>query len=110
MKKTLCAVLCLCATLAVAQSQTAKVTGYIPYENGGREIFLLKLQSNVAGGCNTTARFAIDSTALRFKGTQAAVMAAFHTQTDVTVSYTQTCGAWGNAWDISYVCVGSAAC
>jgi hypothetical protein len=110
MKKALFATLCLCTTLALAQSQTAKVTGYIPYDNGGRQIFLFQLQGNVSGGCNTSSRFAIDSSALRFKSTQAAVMAAFHTQTDVTVSYSQTCSAWGNSWDIAHVCVGSLPC
>jgi hypothetical protein len=110
MKKVLFATLCICTTLAVAQSQTAKVSGYVPYDSGGRQILIFQLQGNVSGGCNTTARFAIDSTSLRFKSTQAALMAAFHTQSNVTVAYSQTCSAWSNSWDIAHLCVGIVPC
>ncbi|PUE41087.1 hypothetical protein B9Z49_21190 [Limnohabitans sp. 2KL-51] len=110
MKKHLVAILCCFAAVASAQFQTAKVTGYIPYESGGRQIFIFQLEGNASGGCNTTSRFAVDSNSLKFKGTQAAIMASFHTQTDVTVVYAQTCGAWVNSWDVVAACVGNIPC
>jgi hypothetical protein len=110
MKKILFSILCLCATQASAQSQTSSITGYLPYQANGKQIFLFQLQGNVAGACNTTGRFAIDSSSLHFKSVQAAIMAAFHSQSTVTVAYAQTCNTWGNAWDISYVCVGNLPC
>jgi hypothetical protein len=93
MKNAVVASAFLCATMVAAQSQTAKVARYIPFDAGGKQVFILQLQGNVSGGCNTTGRFAIDSSLRRFKSAQAAVMAAFHTQTQVTVSYAQTCNA-----------------
>lgn len=110
MKSFVFAFLCLYGALTNAQTQAGKISGYLPYENGTKAILLMQLQGNVAGGCNTTGRFAIDVDAPRFKGTQAAVMAAFHTQADVKVIYSQTCNAFGNAWDIVAVCVGNLPC
>jgi hypothetical protein len=113
MKKTLTmAMLAVCVAGASGQtlSQTGKITGYIPYESGGKQIFLFQVQGVAAAGCNSTGRFALDSNALKFKATQAAVMAAFHSQSDVTVLYTQTCAAWSNSYDMSAVCVGTLAC
>ena len=93
-----------------ALSQTGKVTGYIPYEAAGKEVLIVQMQGNAAGGCNSTGRFAIDSSTMKFKGTSAAAIAAFHAQSDVTIIYTQTCNAWGNAWDIQSFCVGAISC
>jgi hypothetical protein len=83
---------------------------YIPYDDGSKQVFIFNFEGNVSGGCNSTARFAIDSTSLKFKGTTAALMVAYQSQTDVTVLYSQTCGAWGNAWDVRAVCVGKIPC
>ncbi len=110
MKKMLFAILYLYVTLASAELQTATVTGYIPYQTSGKQVLLFQLQGNVSGTCNDTARFAIDSSAVHFKNVLAAIMAAHHAQSTITVSYSKTCNAWGNAWDITHVCVGSIPC
>lgn len=106
MKPFLLLILCIVTSVAAAQSQSGKITGYIPYDAGGRQILVFQVEGNVSGGCNTTSRFAVDSNAPKFKGTQTAVMAAFHTQTDVKVLYSQTCTAHTNTWDVVAVCVG----
>lgn len=110
MKFIIFVVLCLYAALSGAEQQAGKITGYIPYESGGKAILIMQIQGNVSGGCNTTSRFAVDDSAPKFKGTQAAVIAAFHSQADVKVIYSQTCNAYGNAWDIVGVCVGNLPC
>ena len=84
--------------------------GYLPYEVDGKQLLIFKLQGNVSGGCNTEARFAVDSSSPKFKGTQVAVITAFHTQADVTVTYATACGAWSNSWDAVLVCVGAMSC
>lgn len=111
MKRLLLAVLLLFSGFAYGQQQqAAKIKGYIPYEAGGKELLILQLEGNVTGGCNTTGRFAIDSAQLKFKATRAAIMAAFHSQTPITVFYYQTCNSYGNSWDIAWVCVGNLPC
>jgi hypothetical protein len=111
MKKILFVVLLLVCSLAFAQqSQTAKITGYIPYDLDGKELLFVQLEGNRSGGCNVTARYAIDSSQLKFKGTRAALIAAFHTQTPVTIFYNETCNAYSNSWDIAWVCVGTIPC
>lgn len=110
MKRLLTVTSLLFASVAMAQSQTGKVGGYIPSQAGGKEIFVIQLQGNATGGCNSSGRFAISTDAPMFKNTAAALMAAYHTQADVTVYYSQSCNALGNAWDISYVCVGNVPC
>jgi hypothetical protein len=104
--------LLLAAGSACAQSysQAGTLNGYIPFDDGVKQILIFQLAGNAQGGCNTTARFAIDSNAPKFKGTMAAVMAAYHTQTPVTVVYTQTCNSWTNAWDVGHICVGQLPC
>jgi hypothetical protein len=100
----------LASTGAIAQSTTGKVTGYIPYANGNTQIFLFSVDSNLSGGCNTTARYTITSASAQFKSVQAAVMAAFHSQTPVMVYYSSTCNGWGNSWDLNSVCIGTIPC
>jgi hypothetical protein len=110
MKFVVILVLMLHTAIATAQSQSGKITGYIPYENGQNQVLIFQIQGNVSGGCNTTARFSIDSTSPKFKGTQAAVIAAYHSQADVQVLYAQTCNSWINSWDVRAVCIGSVPC
>jgi len=95
---------------AVAGFQTGRITGYIPYSDGDRQVFIISLDTGQVDGCNVTARYAIDSGSPRFKNTMAAAMMAFHSQTPVTVSYNTTCAAWSNSHDLSYVCVGALPC
>ena len=89
---------------------TGEVIGYLPYSSAGKEILVFKLSNNVSGGCNSSARFAIDDTSLRYKNTVSAVMAAFHSKTTIKVDYLSTCNAWGNSADIAYICVGEVGC
>ncbi len=95
---------------ANALGHTAKISGYIPYEMNGKEVLIFKLENNPSGGCNGTARFAIDSSSLKYKGGVAAIMAAFHAQSQVTVLYTQSCSSFSNAWDVQAICVGNIPC
>jgi hypothetical protein len=97
-------------TMAVADVQTAMVSGYINYSSGGKQIFLVKLVGGNSGACNTTGRYAIDSSVLHFKGTQAAIMAAYHGQATISINYSTTCNTWINSWDMLYACVGNMPC
>ena len=89
---------------------TGEVTGYIASEANGKELFVFQTAGQPANGCNTTARFAVDDSSLLYKGTQAAVIAAYHSKSQVRVYYKDTCNALGNAADIRWVCVGNIPC
>lgn len=93
-----------------AEFQTGVINGYIPYSSEGQEKFIIQLKNNVSGGGNTTSRFAIAESAANYDKIAAALMAAFHSKTPVTVSYQKTCNAWGNSYDFDFVCVGSIPC
>ncbi len=93
-----------------AAYQSGNISGYIPYSNGHKEIIIFKLNNNVAEGCNTTGRFAMDSNSPRYKATLSAIIAAFHSQTKVRVKYTPTCDSWGNSADAELICVGNIDC
>ena len=90
--------------------QGGKVTGYIPSDLNGKLLLLVRLEGNVSGGCNTSGRFAIDSSLPRYKSILVALMGAYHAQTPVMIAYTQTCNAFGNSWGIDYVCIGNVPC
>lgn len=90
-----------------AATQAGKIVGYVPYDANGKEMIFFQLQGNVSGGCNTTARFVIDSSSLKFRGTVAAIIAAYHAQADVTVIHQQSCSSWSNSWDAQAICVGN---
>ena len=103
------------STSTFAAKQSAKVTGFIPYSSTVKEILLFKLEGNVydpvgGEGCNTSGRFGIDSTNLKYKATLSAIIAAFHAQSTVTVHYLDTCDAFGNSADVKYICVGTINC
>lgn len=110
--KKLVAIMCLafCAMANAQSFQSAKITGFIPSDYQGKELFVVQIEGNASGGCNTSGRFAIDSSQPKFKSVRAAIMAAFFSQSPIVVAYTQTCNAFPNAWDLSYVCVGSIPC
>lgn len=112
MKKLLAITTVLFATTASAQTftQSGKVTGYIPFEGGANQVLLFNIESNPTGGCNTASRFAIDSTATKFKGSQAALMSAYHSDSTVTILYTKTCNTLWNSWDVTAICVGTITC
>jgi len=101
---------CLVANAENYQSQSAKITGFVPYDFQGKELFFVQIEGNVAGGCNTTGRFVIDSSQPRFKSVRAAIMASFYAQLPIVVAYANTCNTYPNSWDLSYVCVGSIPC
>lgn len=109
-KRIMLVSLCLHAFSAHADSQLAKVVGFLPYTAAGKEVLLFKLQANNYGGCNASGRYAIDSSSPHFKATYAAILSSFHAQNDVFVAYSQSCNSWSNAWDVAYVCVGSINC
>lgn len=111
MRSIVFAALLVLASAAVAQQSGAvKVTGYVPYESGANKVLIFQIQGMPSGGCNTTGRLAISSANPKFNGTQAAIMAAYHTQSDVQVSYSQVCNSFYNAWDANFVCVGNMPC
>ena len=111
MKKVAFALLVFHVALANAGSQAGRISGFVPYTNFvGREILIFKLENNPSSGCNASGRYAIDSSSPHFKATQAAIIAAFHAQTDVFVVFTESCNTWVNAWDVAYVCTGTINC
>jgi hypothetical protein len=111
MKHTAITILLLAISSNIfAAKQSGTITGFIPYSTGTKEILIFKLKDNISGGCNTTGRFAIDSTSVRYKATLSAVIASYHAQTPIKVEYKQTCNSWGNSADISFICVGDISC
>ena len=95
---------------AAVKSHSGKVEGYIVSKNGTEKLFYFKLEGNPTGGCNTTGRFLITDAATTHDGTQSAVMAAFHSKTNVNVYYDEVCSTGENAWDIRWVCIGNIPC
>lgn len=95
---------------ASAARQTGEIAGLVAYESGGKKIIIFKLPNNVSGGCNGTARFAFDSSKLNYDLMASTVLSAFHSKTMVQVEYTETCNAWGNSYDVRYVCLGDMNC
>lgn len=96
--------------MCVAEQQRGKLTGYIPTDVNGREVLIFQIENNVSGGCNVTGRFAIDSTSLSYKGIFSAAIAAFHSQSSVSIIYFESCNSYGNAWDVRAICVGNLPC
>lgn len=101
---------CLVANAENYQSPSAKITGFVPYDFQGKELFFVQIEGSVAGGCNTTGRFVIDSSQPRFKSVRATIMASFYAQLPIVVAYANTCNTYSNSWDLLYVCVGSIPC
>jgi hypothetical protein len=98
------------AYTASADTQTGKIAGFGPGTYNGKEAFVFKLEGSPSGGCNYTGRYALDTSSPHYKTTVASIMAAFHAQADVYVSYSQSCNIFPNAWDVSYVCTGAINC
>ena len=93
-----------------AGRNTGVITGYIPYSNAGKEIFIVKITNSSTSGCNTTGRFAISSDSDRFEVTRSAVISSYHAQAPVTIVFNKGCTAWPNATDINYMCFGNIPC
>lgn len=110
MKKLLCLVGLLFSISAQADRQNGEITGVIPFESGNKKLFFIQLKDNVSGGCNGTGRFVLESSKLSYSETVSAIMAAYFSKTPVQVEYTKTCNAWGNAYDISWICIGNIPC
>ena len=89
---------------AIAGAKTGRITGFVPYSSGDREILFFSLDNSVSEGCNVSARFAIDNTSLIYKATLSAVIAAYHAQSSVKVNYLDSCNVWGNSADVKSVC------
>ncbi|GAB6262567.1 hypothetical protein [Photobacterium sp. 53610] len=110
MKKRIATLIALTSFSVNASVQSGVISGYIPYSHEQKEIIIFQLNNNVAQGCNTTGRFAMDSTSPRYPATLSAVLAAYHSKSPIRVNYLDTCNAWGNSADVDYICVGDVAC
>jgi len=89
---------------------TGPITGFLPISSGDTEVLLVKIGGGTTAGCNTSARFAIDSNSKRYDATFASVLAAFHAGDSIKVNYLSSCNAWHNSADINYICVGIINC
>ncbi|WP_419811821.1 hypothetical protein [Bacterioplanoides sp.] len=94
----------------LAERLSGKIEGLIPYSSGDHEILIFKLDNNRTGGCNTTERFAIDSSSKKYTATLSSVLAAFHSKTSIVVEYKNSCNYLGNSADVNFICVGSINC
>ena len=112
MKKLLCISLGLLSTnLYAGTAVNATVTGFTPYSTGTAQIILFKTNSlSGTPACNTTQRFAMNSTNPRFTNTVSAIMAAYAAGKPVQVKGLNTCAVWGNSEDVEHICVGDIPC
>lgn len=110
MNKIIITFLALLSFGAFAERQNGEISGLVPYEIGGKKILIFKLNGNVSGGCNTTARFAIDQSKQNYDLMSSTILSAFHSKTPVQVEYTKTCNSWGNTYDARFVCIGDINC
>lgn len=102
----------LATTTTNAENGSGRITGFIPYSSGGKEIFFVKTET-VSGthlACNNAGRFAISSDSPHFKSTQSAVMAAMATGARVDLRGGGSCSVWSNSEDLHYLCVGDIPC
>lgn len=94
-----------------AGTGTGKITGYIPYNSGELELLFFRVESHVGSpDCNTTKRFTMRSDSPRFKNTQAVVLAAMLSGTQVTARGLNKCDNISNSEDLNYLCLGSIPC
>lgn len=98
------------ALQANADQAVGIVSGYGAGTANSKNVVVFKLVGQQPSGCNTTGRFLINSDSLHFEGTLASIIAAFHSGTAVTVTFTPTCTKIDNSFDVTYVCVGSINC
>ncbi|RZQ52627.1 hypothetical protein C1E23_13280 [Pseudoalteromonas phenolica] len=93
-----------------AERQTGIITGLVPFESNGKKIIVFKLEDNVSGECNTTARFAFDDSKINYDLMASTLLSAYHSKTRVQVEFNRTCHAWGNSFDSRYICIGDINC
>jgi hypothetical protein len=109
--KVLIFVLAIASALqANADQAVGTIAGYGAGTANNKSAVVFRLAGQQASGCNTTARYLINTDSLHFQGTLASIIAAFHSGATVTVYYTPTCTKFENSFDASYICVGSIAC
>lgn len=107
MKVSLAILLVLISTNSLAGTATGKVTGYIPYSTGSSEIIFVQVENHVnSPTCNSTSRFTMLSTNPKFKSTNAALLAAFMSGTQIKAMGLDTCKNYSNSEDLNYVCLG----
>jgi hypothetical protein len=88
---------------AFAGEGNGKITGFIPYANGNKEIILIKVEQHTSSpSCNSTLRFSMREDNLKYQGTKAAALAAFMAGTPVKILGENNCRAWGNAESIMF--------
>jgi hypothetical protein len=110
-KRALLVTLLLLSTNTFAGTALGKVTGYIPYSTGGKELLFVKIEAHVdSPTCNVTGRFTMSSSDLKYESTNAALLAAFMSGATVRAKGRNTCNNWSNSEDLSYVCLGSIPC
>jgi hypothetical protein len=102
--------LLLSAQVSLGAAKSGTITGYANVMSGNVPTLVIKLDSGEVVGCNTTGRYAIASTDPRYKATVAGVMAAYHAQSPVKISYGEACDAWPNSYNLQFVCVGDVSC
>lgn len=117
MKKIIVTLMFLLASFnasADLESVSGKLNGYNITQHNGQSVFLFQMKDIRTGGCNTTGRFAVNKNSPLFEGTQAAVMAAYHSNSDVRVFYStfsnSSCTAHNNSADFLWLCVGDIGC
>lgn len=98
------------SSVSAYQTQHGKIKGYLPYAEPEREVFFFNLDTTVKKGCNTTNRYAIDSSHKNFKSVVSAVMSAFHSNTPIRAYFVESCDIYPNSFDSAYVCVGDIPC
>jgi len=104
--------LILVSTFTYAGTGIGKITGVIPYvKSSGERIFFIKVDSTLdAPSCNETNRFALSDTKPHFDITVSAILAAYHSKSDVKVRGHGSCNYWSNSEDINYICFGDIPC
>ena len=97
--------------LAGSSNISGQVSGYIVSSSGANELFIFKLNNSVPNGCNKDGRFAIDSTSPHFKSVQSAVLASYHSQSNMKVYFqSNECTALSNSEDVLWTCIGDIPC
>ena len=111
MKVAISLLLIISSSLSFAGSATGKITGYIPYSSGQEELLFIKVENIVSSPtCNTTSRFTMRGDNIKYKSTNAAVLAALMAGTPVIAKGKGVCSNFSNSEDLEYICLGSTPC
>jgi hypothetical protein len=86
---------------SLAGTGRGALLGALPYTCPGGECFFVQATSNTGlAACNTSGRFVMSASDPKYKTTVAALLAAYHSQTPVTLYGAGTCNTWSNAEDL----------